>query len=164
MLLASLAYGVVSEDRHVELPDLQPFLALQLSLSAWGGEVRLVSLALPLLEVPARCTVTSRHVSSPHFTYLIRWTLTSVSWLSPLQLSPLGLRCSKNLSRSPSHYLQSLHYIVTFITLLPSRYLQLQLVAVADPLDHLQVSPELHVEGRVPAHVNFKSSFSTASL
>ena len=35
MLLASLAYGVVSGDRLVELPDLQPFLALQLSLSAW---------------------------------------------------------------------------------------------------------------------------------
>ena len=29
--------------------------------------------------------------------------------------------------------------------------LELQLVAVADPLDHLQVSPDLHVEGRVPA-------------
>ena len=39
--------------------------------------------------------------------------------------------------------------------------LQLQLVAVAD---HLQVSSDLHVEGRVPAHVNLKSRFATANL
>ena len=64
--------GVVIGDRLVELPDLQPFLALQLSLEAWEEELRVASLALQLLDVPARCTVTSRHVSSPHFTYLIR--------------------------------------------------------------------------------------------
>ena len=87
--------------------------------------------------------------------------MTSVSCLSPLQLSPLGLPL---LVEPEQVTVITLHYIVTFIPLLPSRHLELQLVAVADPLDHLQVSPELHVDGRVPAYVNFKSSLSTASL
>ena len=41
--------------------------------------------------------------------------------------------------------------------------LELQFVAVAEPLDHLQVSPALPVEGRVPAHDILVQS-TTASL
>ena len=41
--------------------------------------------------------------------------------------------------------------------------LQLQLVAVAGPLDPLQVSPDLYAEGRLPAHEILDQS-TTANL
>ena len=88
-----IRWTVVIGDRLVELPDLQPFLALQLSLAAWEEELRLASLALQLLDVPARCTVMSSHVSSPHFTYLIRWIVTSP--VCRIYSCPFwGIRCS----------------------------------------------------------------------
>ena len=68
-----------SGESRIQVP-LRPSASLLLS-----------SLARYTPRKPARCTVTSRHVSSPQFTYLIWWTVTLVSCLSPLQLSPLGL-------------------------------------------------------------------------
>ena len=95
-----------SGESRIQVP-LRPSASLLLS-----------SLARYTPRKPARCTVTSRHVSSPQFTYLIWWAVTSVSCLSPLQLSPLGLSLLVNLSRSPSHHV-TLHRHVHHVVAVP---------------------------------------------
>ena len=145
---------LVLGDRLADPPEPPRLLRLQINPAAWGGACRSPSgtLGLPLLSVPEQGTVTtlafsyiksSRYITSHYITshYVTSRSLLGSSFEVPAGAFPICCSRWRCLVLRPT--------------------LRLQPVAVAD---HLQVSPALHVEGRVPAHANLKYRFATANL